>query len=89
MHSWYSVRNQPFQYYDYPIFLAEIASTFNERLLTEYLLKTADSNSQRAWLLNRQIDAIRGTIFRQTMFAEFEKASHEMAEKGEIPFLTQ
>jgi len=83
MHSWYSSHNQPFQYYDYPIFLAEIASTFNEQLLTRYLLKTADSDRQRAWLLNRQIDAIRATIFRQTMFAEFEKVIHDALLAGQ------
>jgi len=83
MHSWHSVRNQPYQYYDYVIFLAEVASTFNEQLLTRHLLGIADNDRQRAWLVNREIDAIRGTIFRQTMFAEFEKLTHDAAWAGE------
>ena len=83
MHSWYSVHNQPFQYYDYVIFVAEVASTFNEQLLTQHMLKIADNDRQRAWLINREIDSIRGTIFRQTMFAEFEKLTHDAAWAGE------
>ena len=83
MHSWYSVRNQPYQYYDYVIFVAEVASTFNEQLLTRHLLNLADNDRQRAWLINREIDSIRGTIFRQTMFAEFEKITHDAAWNGE------
>ena len=83
MHSWYSVHNQPFQYYDYVIFVAEVASTFNEQLLTQHLLNTAKDDRQRAWLINREIDSIRGTIFRQTMFAEFEKLTHDAAWAGE------
>lgn len=83
MHSWYSARHQPFQYYDYTIFVAEVASTFNEQLLSKYLLERARSDEQRAYLINREIDGIRGTIIRQTMFAEFEKITHEMTEAGE------
>ena len=83
MHSWHSVRNQPYQYYDYVIFVAEVASTFNEQLLTRHLLDIADNDRQRAWLVNREIDSIRGTIFRQTMFAEFEKLTHDAAWNGE------
>jgi len=83
MHTWYSQRNQKFQNYDYPIFLAEVASTFNEELLTHYLLEHTDDPQMRAYLLNRQIDDIRGTVYRQTMFAEFEKITHEMEEAGE------
>ena len=64
---------QPFQTYDYPIFLAEVASTFNEELLTHHLLEHTDDQKMRAYLINRQIDDIRGTVYRQTMFAEFEK----------------
>ena len=82
MHSWHSVRNQPYQYYDYVIFVAEVASTFNEQLLTRHLLDIADNDRQRAWLVNREIDSIRGTIFRQTMFAEFEKLTHDAAWNG-------
>ncbi|MCC9600401.1 oligoendopeptidase F [Stieleria sp. JC731] len=83
MHSWYSANNQPFQYYNYTIFVAEVASTFNEQLLTEHLLKNASSDAERAFLINNELDGIRATVVRQTMFAEFEKRTHEMAEAGE------
>ncbi len=83
MHSWYSRREQVFQNYHYPIFLAEVASTFNEILLTEHLLATTDDPQRRAMIINRQIDDLRGTLFRQTMFAEFEKAIHAAEEAGE------
>jgi oligoendopeptidase F len=83
MHSWYCARHQPFQTYDYPIFLAEVASTFNECLLTDHLLKTTTDPRFRAYLLCREIDDLRGTIFRQTMFAEFEKITHDLEERGE------
>lgn len=83
MHTWYSQRSQLFQNYDYPIFLAEVASTFNEELLTHYLLEHTEDPKMRAYLLNRQIDDIRGTVYRQTMFAEFEKITHAMEEAGE------
>lgn len=83
MHSWYSRRAQNFQNYHYPIFLAEVASTFNEMLLTEHLLSETSDPATRATIINRQIDDFRGTLFRQTMFAEFEKAIHEAEEAGE------
>ncbi|QDU92974.1 oligoendopeptidase F [Lignipirellula cremea] len=83
MHSYYSVANQPFHYYQYSIFVAEVASTFNEELLSAHLLKNAEDPSLRAYLINNEIDDIRSTIVRQTMFAEFEKITHEMAEAGE------
>ena len=83
MHSYLSARNQPYQYYDYVIFVAEVASTFNEELLTRYLANNARDDRQRAYLINRQVDAMRATIFRQTMFAEFEKVTHTMAERNE------
>jgi oligoendopeptidase F len=83
MHTWFSQREQLFQNYDYPIFLAEVASTFNEELLTHHLLEKTSDPRMRAYLINRQIDDIRGTIYRQTMFAEFEKIIHEMEEAGE------
>jgi len=83
MHTWYSQANQAFQDYDYPIFLAEVASTFNEELLTHHLLEKTSDPKMRAYLINRQIDDIRGTVYRQTMFAEFEKITHEMEERGE------
>ncbi|MBW3597618.1 MAG: oligoendopeptidase F [Planctomycetes bacterium] len=83
MHSYYSARHQPFQYYDYTIFVAEVASTFNEQLLSRHLRERAADDRERAYLVNREIDDIRGTVFRQTMFAEFEKITHAMAEQGE------
>ena len=83
MHSWYSQRHQTFQDHDYPIFLAEVASTFNEELLTHHLLENTSDPKMRAYLINRQIDDIRGTVYRQTMFAEFEKRTHAMEEAGE------
>ena len=83
MHTWYSQRAQLFQNYHYPIFLAEVASTFNEILLTEHLLRTTDDVKMRAYILNRQIDDLRGTLYRQTMFAEFERAIHSAEEAGE------
>ena len=83
MHSYYSAGNQPFETYDYTIFVAEVASTFNEQLLGRHLMEQAQDKRERAYLVNRKIDDIRGTIFRQTMFAEFEKITHEMCEAGE------
>ncbi len=83
MHSYYSAKSQPYQYYDYVIFVAEVASTFNEQLLSRHLMQQARTNAERAYLVNRDIDAIRGTIIRQTMFAEFEKVIHALAESGE------
>jgi len=83
MHSWYSARSQPYQYYNYTIFVAEVASTFNEQLLTHYLLERAEDDNERAYLINNELDSIRATVVRQTMFAEFEKRTHEMAEAGE------
>jgi oligoendopeptidase F len=83
MHTWYAQRTQSFQDYDYPIFLAEVASTFNEELLTHYLLEETADPKMRAYIINRQIDDIRGTLFRQTMFAEFEKIVHAIEERGE------
>ena len=83
MHTWYSRGAQLYQNYGYPIFLAEVASTFNEVLLTEHLLKTTDDRAMKAFILNRQIDDIRGTLYRQTMFAEFEREAHAAEEAGE------
>jgi len=83
MHTWHSARHQPYQYYGYVIFVAEVASTFNEELLSHHLLKNARDDRQRAYLINRELDDIRATIVRQTMFAEFEKITHEIAESGE------
>ncbi len=83
MHTWHAQAAQPFQTYDYPIFLAEVASTFNEELLTHKLLEETSDPKMRAYLINRQIDDIRGTVYRQTMFAEFEKIAHAMEERGD------
>ncbi len=83
MHTWLSQGAQLYQDYNYPIFLAEVASTFNEELLTHYLLEQTDDPKMRAYILNRQIDDIRGTLFRQTMFAEFEKIIHAIEERGD------
>ena len=83
MHTWFSQGRQLFQNYDYPIFLAEVASTFNEELLTHHLLEKTTDPRMRAYLINRQVDDIRGTVYRQTMFAEFEKLVHQMEESGE------
>ncbi len=82
MHSWYSSRNNPFPHYDYTIFEAEVASTFNEQLLLKYLLERADDHRMRAYLINKHIDDILATLFRQTMFAEFEHMTHHMNESG-------
>jgi oligoendopeptidase F len=82
MHTWYSSGTQSFQNYRYPIFLAEVASAFNEALLTEHLLAKASDPSVYAYLLNRQIDDLQGSLFRQTMFAEFEKIIHAAEEEG-------
>ena len=83
MHSYYSAKSQPFQYYSYTIFVAEVASTFNEQLLWRHMMERAKKTDERAFLLNRMIDNIRGTIIRQTMFAEFEKIIHALVEAGE------
>ncbi|MBI9098599.1 MAG: oligoendopeptidase F [Spirochaetaceae bacterium] len=83
MHSWYSVRNNPFQHYNYTIFEAEVASTFNEQLLGDYLLKHTDSKEMKAYLIGNQIDDILSTVYRQTMFAEYEHICHKMVEEGQ------
>ena len=83
MHTYYSARNQPFQYYNYTIFVAEVASTFNEQLLSKYMQDRAKDEKARAQLICREIDEIRGTIVRQTMFAEYEMVVHEIAERRE------
>jgi len=83
MHSYFSCKTQPYAYYDYTLFVAEVASTFNETLLSRHLLENARSKQERAFLLNHEIDSIRATIYRQTMFAEFDKLAHASAESGE------
>ncbi|TFJ73597.1 oligoendopeptidase F [Carnobacterium maltaromaticum] len=88
VHSYYTRKNQPYVYGDYSIFLAEIASTTNENLLTEYLLETQTDPKIRAYVLNHYLDGFKGTIFRQTQFAEFEHFIHEKAAAG-IPLTTE
>ena len=84
MHSYYSSHTQPFTYHDYELFVAEVASTFNEQLLHHLLFSQAKDNKKlKAYLINRQIDAMKATIFRQTMFAEFERDAHAAAEDGQ------
>ncbi len=82
MHSFLSRTNQSYVYSDYPIFVAEVASTFNEQLLLKMMKENAKSNEELAYLVNDEIERIRGTIFRQTMFAEFELQLHTWAEEG-------
>jgi oligoendopeptidase F len=84
MHSYYSKKNQPYVTHDYTIFVAEVASTFNEDLLSRYLLELYKDNPRmKAYIINREIDNIRATLFRQTMFAEFEKITHNIVETNQ------
>lgn len=83
MHSFFTRNTQPFQYGDYTIFVAEVASTLNEGLLTQHLLKTTSDKAQRLAILNHSLEGLRGTLFRQTMFAEFEQMIHQMAQDGQ------
>lgn len=82
MHSYYSRKNNPFQYHDYTIFEAEVASTFNEKLLFNYLMQNESKKEVKAFLLNKDINGFVATVFRQTMFAEFEHIIHKEAEDG-------
>lgn len=82
MHSYYSNQNQEYLYHNYPIFLAEIASTVNEILLNDYLYKNAQSKSEKMLYLNEFLDKIKGTLYRQTMFAEFEMKIHDKYQAG-------
>jgi oligoendopeptidase F len=83
MQSYYSNKTQPYPLAGYPIFVAEVASTFNESLLIDYMLKQIKDDSTRLSLLGNYLENIKGTVFRQTQFAEFELRMHEMAQKGE------
>ena len=83
MHSYYSKNNQPYLYSGYKIFVAEVASTLNELLLINYLLKNASSKEEKVYLLNYYLEQFRTTVYRQTMFAEFEKICHGKVEEGE------
>ena len=83
MHSYYSKNAQPYLYSGYKIFVAEVASTLNELLLINYLLEKAESKEEKIYLLNYYLEQFRTTVYRQTMFAEFEKIVHETVESGE------
>ncbi|MEI4769684.1 oligoendopeptidase F [Psychrobacillus sp. FJAT-51614] len=83
IHSYYTRANQPYVYGDYSIFVAEVASTSNEALLNDYLLKTIEDPKKRIYLLNHWLEGFRGTVFRQTMFAEFEHIIHKLDQDGE------
>jgi oligoendopeptidase F len=82
MHSYFSARSNPYLHWHYTTFEAEVASTFNEQLMQRYFIGKADSPDARAYLVNKEVDAIIGSLFRQTMFAEFEAKSHAMVEAG-------
>ncbi len=83
LHTYYTINNQPYVYGDYPIFLAEVASTANEALLQQYLIDNAPTKEEKLALLNSYLDKFSRTFFRQAVFAEFELRSHEMVENGE------
>lgn len=82
VHSYYSRKSQPYVYSGYSIFVAEVASTVNEALLNDHLLKTIDDEQKRIYLLNHWLEGFRGTVFRQTMFAEFEHLIHQLDQQG-------
>ncbi|MCP5453778.1 MAG: oligoendopeptidase F [Spirochaetaceae bacterium] len=83
MHSYYAASSNPFMHYNYTIFEAEVASTFNEALLFDYMMRTAGSKELKTYLLASRVDDILATLFRQTMFAEFEHKAHAMLEAGQ------
>jgi oligoendopeptidase F len=83
MHSYFTRRTQPYHYGDYTIFVAEVASTLNEALLTHYLLETTQERGLRLYILNHYLESFRTTLYRQTLFAEFERDIHAQAEAGE------
>ncbi|HLR22455.1 MAG TPA: oligoendopeptidase F [Pseudogracilibacillus sp.] len=83
LHSYHTTKHQPFRYGNYSIFVAEVASTCNEALLSEYLLNNLESDQERLFVLNHFLEGFRGTVFRQTMFAEFEHDIHVRAQNGE------
>ena len=82
MHSWYAARSNPFMHYNYTIFEAEVASTFNEELLFRYLQQQTDDRNLKLYLVNKRADDLLATLYRQTMFAEYEKITHELEEGG-------
>ncbi len=83
MHTWFTKHHQPVQYGNYTLFVAEVASTVNENLLIDSLLHQTDDPAERLFLLNQYLEGFKGTVFRQTMFAEFERDAHAMAEQGQ------
>ncbi|KKK34029.1 oligopeptidase PepB [Salinicoccus sediminis] len=83
VHSYYSRQNQPSNLSGYSIFVAEVASNFNEALLADYMFKNLEDNRKKLYLLNEQLEGFKGSVFRQTMFAEFEHKIHSMKEAGE------
>ena len=83
MQSYFSNKTQPYPTADYPMFVAEVASTFNESLLIDHMLKTIKDDNTRLSILGNYLENIKGTVFRQTQFAEFELRMHEMAQKGQ------
>lgn len=84
MHSFYTRKNQPYQYGDYPIFVAEVASTVNELLLAKHTLKVSTNKNERLAILNQLLELFKGTIYRQVMFAEFEKYAYDLVEQDEV-----
>jgi oligoendopeptidase F len=83
MHSYYTGLNQPYIYANYSIFLAEVASTFNENLLLDYLIENASSKNEKLFLIEKYLNNITATFYRQVMFAEYESLTYEKVEKGE------
>ena len=83
IHTYYTFKNQPYVYGNYTLFVAEVASTLNEELLSDYLLKSSDDREVQLAVVNHSLEQFRTTLYRQTMFAEFEKIAHERAEAGE------
>src|SRR5699024_7336666 len=83
VHSYYTRKHQPFRYGNYSIFVAEVASTTNEALLNDYLLENLEDEKEKMYILNHFLEGFRGTVFRQTMFAEFEHDIHVRAQNGE------
>ena len=84
MHSFYTRKNQPYQYGDYPIFVAEVASTVNELILAKHMLKVSTNKNERLAILNQLLELFKGTIYRQVMFAEFEKYAYDLVEQDEV-----
>lgn len=82
MHTYFSQETQPYVYAGYSIFVAEVASTCNEALLLHHLLQTTEDKRKRAYLINHQLETLRGTLYHQAMYAEFEKITHEKVEQG-------